>query len=191
MVGSKTFNAWFDQVIKRWEGGAAERPKEEDSGGLTNHGVTIGYWQKEAHKYVNAPPTREALLQITWDDARIIAWKGFWLKHKINQVRNQALQPFVADSYWLGGKLKSLGYPSLQALNRDLTATPGKLYRKRLAWLKTLKNWSFNSAGWTNRMNSVLKLGKKINRKRMLLMGGGVVVLGTGVYFGIRYLNSR
>lgn len=175
----KIFNKWFDGVIKKWEGGAALRPYSEDPGGLTKHGVTIGYWRREAHKYVNKPPTEEALLGIDWNDARTIAYEGFWKKKRINRIFNPALRPIVADAYWLGGGLTSLGFNSIQELNRSLFTSPGKLYNKRMAYLRSLSNWAPNAKGWTNRINDVSKIAKSISRKR-LIVAGSVVVLTTG-----------
>jgi lysozyme family protein len=185
------FNKWFDGVIKKWEGGAALRPKSEDPGGLTNHGVTLKYWQREAHNYVNQPPTAEALLNISWDDARKIAYNGFWLKQKINSVHNSALRPVVADAYWLGGGLKSLGYSSIGALNKDLLAGPSKLYNRRMAYLKSLSNWGPNAKGWTSRVNDVYKISHKLSFKRKMIIGS-MVLVGAGLtYGGYRYFRSH
>jgi lysozyme family protein len=180
MLSKKTF-----QVVKKWEGGVGGRPKEEDTGGLTNHGVTIGYWQKRGASIVGKPATREGLLSITWDDAEKIFQKDFWEKNKINSIRNPALRPMVAEAFWgsgPGNALKSFGYSSIQDLNRDFFATPKKLYNARLKWLQSLSNWKYNGKGWTNRLNDDLKLSRSIYYKRLAIITGGVLVVGAGGY---------
>lgn len=187
----KASQLWFNNVIKKWEGGVGERPKEEDSGGLTNHGITIRYWMDRAARIVGKPPTRAGLISLTWDEAEKISKVDFWDRLKIDTIRNPALRPFVADAYWLGGGLKSLGYSSISALNRDIFATPTKLYERRMAYLRKLSNWYANSKGWTNRINDVLKTAKRINRKKWLLVGGGVVIIGGGAYLTYRYIKNK
>lgn len=181
---------WFNNVIKKWEGGVGERPKEEDSGGLTNHGVTIGYWTSKAARIVNKPPTRSGLISLTWDEAQKISKVDFWDRLKIDTIRNPALRPFVADAYWLGGGLKSLGYDSIAALNRDFFATPKKLYNARMAHLQKLSNWGANSHGWTNRINDVLRTARIIDRKKWLIVGGSTILIGGTAYFTYRYFKK-
>jgi lysozyme family protein len=187
-------NLWFTNLIKKWEGGAAERPLNEDSQGLTNHGVTIPYWTSTAYKIVGKPPTREGLLSLTWDEAEKISKVGFWDKYKIDSIRNPALRIPVVEAAWGSGftaGLKSMGYDSIASLNRDVFATPKKLYNKRLAWLQRLKNWTYNKNGWTNRLNDGLKIANKIQRKRLMLIGGATVVLTGFAYGGYRYYKSK
>jgi len=175
------FDLYFDNVIKKWEGGTGERPANEDTGGLTVHGVTIGYWLNGANKIVNKPATRAGLLSLTWDEAKKISKIDFWDKRKINTILNPALRPFVSDAYWLGGGLASLGFSSISALNRSIFTTPTDLYNARMKYLRSLKNWEYNKNGWTNRINDVLKTAKKINLKTMVI-GGGVLtslIVGT------------
>jgi lysozyme family protein len=173
---------WFS-IVKKWEGDVGNRPSKEDSGGLTNHGVTIGTWKLMGAKIVGKPPTVEGLLSLTWDEASKIAQVGFWTKNNINKIRNSALRPIVADAFWMSGyhALPSLGYTSISDLNKDIFATPSKLYKKRLAWLKTLSNWPYNANGWTNRLNDILTVAKKIaTRNRLYIAGAGVTVaIGT------------
>jgi lysozyme family protein len=184
----------FFNLIKKWEGGEATRSYAEDPGGHTKHGVTIGYWNSVAHNIVGKPPGDASLSTITWDDAEKISKVGFWDKYKIDTIRNPALRIMVAEAIWgsgIGGGLKSFGYTSIKDLNRDIFATPLKLYKKRLAWLKTLSNWKYNGKGWTNRLNDDLKAARKIQRTRMALMGAGLLVVGTGGYFTVRAIKNR
>jgi lysozyme family protein len=181
------YRTWVD-LRNHWEGGSAERPKEQDSGGLTNRGVTIGYWVNSAHSIVNKPPTREALLSLTQSEADQIGKVGFWDKNKIDTIRNPALRILVVDSIWMGGGLKSFGYNSIKELNRDFFATPGKLFKRRLAWLQSLSNWKYNGAGWTNRMKDTLKKSQAIQMKRTAIIGGGAVLITTA---GILVYKNR
>lgn len=184
----EAFKAWFNEVIRKWEGGTAERDIKADSGGLTRHGVTIGYWINKAHKIVGKPPTREGLMSISWNDAEKIAYQDFWLSKKINTIANKSFRPIVADTYWLGGGISSLGYPSIAALNNNKLETARGLYNKRLAHLKNLSNWDYNKNGWTNRMKSVLNAALSMsNNKTKLLLFGGVAITSFALY----YLNRQ
>lgn len=180
----KAFESWFTNVIRKWEGGSAERDPKDDPGGFTRHGVTIGYWQQKAASILGKPPTREALNQITWEDAKKIAYQGFWLGRKINTIKNAAFRPVVADTYWLGGGITSLGYPSIAALNIAKFETVKGLYDKRLAHLKKLSNWSANKNGWKNRMDSVLEAGKALGGNKKVILGVGLAATAVALYLG-------
>ena len=193
-ISDKAFISWFTNVIRKWEGGTAERNPKDDPGGLTTHGVTIKYWQDKAHKIIGAPPTREALMKISWDDAKKIAYQDFWLGKKINTIKNAAFRPFVADTYWLGGGINSLGYPTITALNNAKLESVQGLYNKRLAWLKKLSNWEANKNGWTNRMNSVLATAKSLggNKKVVYIIGGLAVASALGgAYYYYGYKKNK
>lgn len=187
----KASDLWYNNVIKRWEGDTGLRPVSEDTGGLTRHGVTIGLWKEKGAKILGKPPTPAALLTLTWPEAQKISKVGFWDKWKINTIRNPALRPHVADAYWLGGGLRSLGYKSISELNRDLFATPGKLYKKRMAYLRSLSNWAPNAKGWLNRNNSVLATARKINRKRILIISGVTIAVAGGGYLAYRHYKNK
>jgi len=183
------FEKWWTNIIRKWEGGVANRPPEEDPGGYTKHGITIGYWKDKGAKILGRPATLAALSAITWDDAKKIAYQGFWIGDKINTVVNPAFRPFVADAYWLGGRMSSLGYASIAALNRNKLETVQNLYNKRMAYLKKLSNWQYNKGGWTNRANDLLALGKSLSSgKNILWIGLGLGALAAG---GIWYYNSN
>ncbi len=185
------FESWYTNVIRKWEGGAAERDPKDDPGGLTKHGVTIGYWTKTAHKIVNKPATREGLLSINWDDAKKIAYQDFWVKKKINTIENKGFRPFVADAYWLGGGMPSLGYSSITALNKNKFETVTGLYNKRLKYLKSLDNWEPNKNGWIARMGSVMNTAKDFAGKNKAMVIGGVLVGTALLSYGLYELNKE
>jgi len=184
------FEKWFDGIIKKWEGGIANRPPEEDPGGYTNHGVTIGTWKNGGAKLLARPATVAALSQITWDDAKKIAYHMYWLANKVNQVKNPAFRPIVMDSFWLGGGMKSLGYNSVAGLNAALNETVDKLYKKRLLFLQKLSNWNTNKGGWTSRLNDIKAMGSKIATRRNLLIGGGVMAFVASGIIAYKYFQK-
>ncbi len=153
---------WFS-LIRKWEGDIGNRDKKEDQSGLTNHGITISYWINSAHKIVNKPPTKKGLSSLSWGEAEKIS-KSFWDELKIDSIKNPPLRIMIAEAYWGSGHmgLKSCGYKSIAHLNSDTTVTVDKIYHRRLNWLKQLKNWKYNSKGWTNRLNDNLKIAKEL-----------------------------
>jgi lysozyme family protein len=188
----KLSEQWYNNIVKPWEGGVGNRPLVEDSGGLTNKGITIGTWISTGAKLVNKPPTAQGLLSITEAEADKIAQEAFWKKYKVDTVLNPALRFLVADTIWMSGigNLHSIGYNSISDLNKDIFATPKKLYNNRLSWLKTLSNWKYNGAGWTNRLNANLKASNKI-LLRMGLIGGGSLLAITGTVLLIKHSKKQ
>jgi len=176
------FENWFDGIIRKWEGGIANRPAAEDPGGYTNHGITISTWQNGGAKLLGKPATVDALSKITWDDAKKIAYQMYWIRNGVNNVKNKAFRPIVMDSFWLGGGMKSLGYNSITALNNAVNETVEKLYQKRLLFLQKLSNWNYNKGGWTSRLNDIKAMGSKIATRRNLAIGAGILaLLATGL----------
>lgn len=185
----KAFEEWFTNVIRKWEGGSAERDPKDDPGGFTRHGVTIGHWISNGAKIIGKPPTKEALNTITWDDAKKIAYVDFWVKKKINTIANSSFRPIVADTYWLGGGISSLGYPSIAALNKNKLETVSGLFNKRMNYLKSLKNWDANKNGWANRMNSVIESAKKFGGNNKIMIAG-VIIGSAALAYGFYELNK-
>lgn len=155
------FENWFKNIVSRWEGNISNRPRNEDPAGFTNHGVTIGTWKAGGAKVLGKEPTLETLKKITFNDAQAIAKSMYWDRYKVDTVKREDLKPVVAESYWMGGGISSLGFKSISALN---TANPSlqTVLDNRLKYLKKLSNYEANKNGWNNRLKTTFDVCSKL-----------------------------
>lgn len=148
------------------EGGVADRPKKADPGGLTNFGVT----QKTYDRYRAARGlVRRSVREIEADEVRDVA-KEHW-----DSVRGDELpsgldwamfdfaynsgpaQPIKELQRVLGCNVDGqLGPATLHAVEvADTIKTIEHLCDRRLAFMKSLRNWKYNAKGWTRRVAEV------------------------------------
>lgn len=144
------FRVWKDQVAKKWEGELSDRDKKADPGGLTNKGIT---WVKylEYAPSVLGTNSKERFFALSDDDVDKIAYQKYWLTNRIDSIKDDKIKVVAMDSVFNGGGIHSLGYPSIDALNKA-NPTAQQVIANRLAWYKSLKNWPQNKNGWTNRL---------------------------------------
>lgn len=155
------FELWNEYILKEWEGGIADRPLKDDPGGLTNKGVTIAVWREWAPKLFNIVGNEATLRQLTEAQAKRVAYEIYWKFYGIDKVTNPAIKLLLADSVWGGGGYRSLGYESgtyaqrAAQINKDNQANANLfnvLVNRRLAYLRSLKNYEVNKNGWENRV---------------------------------------
>ena len=155
------FELWNEYILKEWEGGIADRPLRDDPGGLTNKGVTIAVWKEWAPKLFGITGNETTLRQLTEAQAKRVAYEIYWKHYGIDKVTNPAIKLLLADSVWGGGGYSSLGYKSgtyaqrAAQINKDNQANPNLfnvLVNRRLAYLRSLKNYEVNKNGWENRV---------------------------------------
>lgn len=178
-MGQSQFNAWYNTIIasKSGEGGISNRSLKDDPGGLTNHGITLKVFQTSGAKLVNLPPTKEGLMQLTAPQAGVIAKNLYWDRYKIDTIVNHKFQPIVADSYFNGGGINSLGFKNISALNGS-NVSVSQLLNNRLAYLKKLSNWDANKNGWTDRLNKLASLADSIGSGNLTVI---VLILIAGI----------
>lgn len=155
------FELWNEYILKEWEGGIADRPLRDDPGGLTNKGVTIAVWREWAHKLFGIVGNETTLRQLTEAQAKRVAYEIYWKFYGIDKVTNPAIKLLLADSVWGGGGYSSLGYKTgtyaqrAAQINKDNQANSNLfnvLVNRRLAYLRSLKNYEVNKNGWENRV---------------------------------------
>jgi lysozyme family protein len=152
---TREFETWFREVLQVWERGISNRPTSQDPGGYTVNGITWNTWKNQGAKLLGKPATVDALSKITWEDVKKLAYLLYWVPGRVELVKRPDMQIIYADSLWHGGGIKSMGYPNLSALNADKTVSIDTVINRRMAYLKSLKNWEPNKNGWTNRLNSL------------------------------------
>lgn len=183
--------ATFQQSIKdlklmQWEGGYANDPN--DSGGPTNHGVTLAVWQKHGYdKNGDGKIDAEDVKLITQQEAIDIAKKIFWNPLKLDDINSQLLANLVFQISWGSGRgtaakvIKSVinqYFDKKQVIDKNyddsIHAYLKKTNQENFYFL--LRAWYINfllnisqpgsknagfRKGWINRMNDVLPELKK------------------------------
>lgn len=155
------------------EGGVADRPKKADPGGLTNCGVT----QKTYDRYRDARGLpRRSVREIEPDEVRDVA-KEHWDSIRGDELpagldwamfdfayNSGPVQPVLELQRVLGCNVDGLlGPTTMHAVEvADTVKTIEHLCDRRLAFMKTLKNWKYNAKGWTRRVKDVRAKAKAI-----------------------------
>lgn len=80
--------------LEAWEGGLDNNPK--DPGGLTNHGIILKFWVKYSH-LIGLPPTPEALINLTWEQAIPLYKQTFWQWMAGDQIKSQKIAATLFD----------------------------------------------------------------------------------------------
>jgi lysozyme family protein len=151
------FQNWY-KIIRKFEGGISDRPKNEDPGGLTNRGVTYkSYITEKWYKIVNKGTSIDEFLKLTEDETQKIAYEGIWKPYKIDLINSPYKKILAMDSIWGGGGLRSLGVKNIAELNAT-KLTDKQLIENRWKYMKSLKNFEYNKNGWFNRLNGLLKI---------------------------------
>lgn len=170
-VYPKEFEDWYKKLAV-WEGGLADRPKDDDKGGLTMRGITIATWKRVATPLLGLPPTEGNLRNLTAPQAKFIAFKEYWESRGVNQALPE-YRTLVADSLFLGGGVPSLGYANISALNKA-KPTISQIATNRLNYLKKIPSWKANGKGWTNRLQDMAGKAVKLSGENL---GMSVILL--------------
>lgn len=149
------------------EGGVSERPRKDDPGGPTNYGVTqktYDSWRSDRGE--PSKPVR----QMTEEEAWAIYKHNFW-----DPVKGEALPLGVAyavfDFALHSGPVRAvkelqhvvgvvadgvLGTRTLSAVEEmPPDQVIDRVSKRRLVFLKRLRNWRSNKKGWTRRVRDV------------------------------------
>ena len=149
------------------EGGIADRPKHEDSGGLTNMGITHRTLTC-AHKRGIVP--HDDPYKLTKEEATKIYRIQFWDAANCDRLPSgldYAVFDFVVNS-GQGRAVKELqkiigakpdgivGLETLEAIQGYDTKALIKAYcDERLRFMRSLSNWKYNKSGWEKRVRHV------------------------------------
>lgn len=159
------------------EGGFANRSKKADPGGPTKYGITIA----TLAAWRGGRVTIDDVRNLTRDEARRIYKAQYW-----DAVRGDRLPAgldyAVFDFGVNSGPGKAIrvlqdllrvkadgviGLITLDALTaKDIPALIESYSARRLAYMKTLKNWRFNKTGWPRRVAEVQALALDLYRGR-------------------------
>jgi lysozyme family protein len=174
--------AWMDLLFSdEVEGGWSDRPKNEDPGGKTMRGITLGCYSD----FLGRAATPEELRQITEEKAREIAITMFW-----NPVSGDFLPggvdvlaaDFAFHSHWtraakelqelVGVKVDGfVGPNTISAVRRhnqrDLVL---RYYDARMDFMEGLPNWEANARGWRKRAKLMRDLALKKVQARPTLV---------------------
>jgi lysozyme family protein len=170
----KNLDVIMEELFKN-EGGYVDHPS--DPGGATNLGIT----HKTLAKYRGISPytklPKSEIKKLSKAEARAIYEKEYW-----NLVKGNDL-PSGVDCYVMDYAVNSGPSRSVKTLQRYLGVTADgivgpntlealsganvkevidNLHASRLAFLKGLGTWPVFGKGWTNRLNSVYELSKKL-----------------------------
>lgn len=165
------FEAWY-KILAPSEGGISNRSKSADPAGLTNRGITIGTFKRVALPLLGVQPTEANLRILTSDQAKYIAYKEYWIKTGVPSAL-PLYRTILADSFFLGGGIKSLGYTTISSLNLakpSLSIIAGN----RLKYLKSLKNWEANKNGWSTRLQNIVGKSVKFTSENL---GSSIIIL--------------
>lgn len=163
------------------EGGVSDRPLKDDPGGLTNLGITQAVYDRW-RSLKGLPP--KSVREITTQEAVAIARANYW-----TPVHGDKL-PSGVDFAVFDFAFNSGPAQAVQELQRTLGVTPDGIVGlatlealavaddatvingvcdRRLAFMKTLKNWKANKNGWPARVAHVraqslaLSAGDRLN----------------------------
>lgn len=160
--------------ILSWEGGVSNN--KNDSGGLTNKGVTLAVWTKHGRD-INGDGVVDGndLVTITDEDAIKIMKLLYWDTVKADKIASQNVANILVDWAWNSGVGRAakevqtivgatadgiIGEKSIAAINamnsEDLFK---KIFAARLNYINKIvagnpKNQVFEK-GWKNRLNSI------------------------------------
>jgi len=154
-VYPQMFHKWISDVAMTWEAGLSNRDPKADPGGLTNKGITWATFLRLAPKVLGTVD-KKRFYGLTWDDVAALAYQGYWIPGAIETVKSDPIKVILMDADFNGGGIHSLGYPSIDALNKA-NPKPETVIANRLNWYKSLKNWPQNQHGWTNRLVDMQK----------------------------------
>lgn len=197
----KYFQLWNKYILGPWEGGIADRPLKDDPGGLTNRGVTIKIWREWAPMLFGIQGNETTLRKLTEEQAQTVAYHVFWKYYGIDKINNPAIKLLIADSVWGGGGYPSLGYnkgttaqrtAQINAESEKDPALFSKMVQRRLAYLRSLKNYEVNKNGWENRVwkgdktrLSLTQVVKKYSLNTVAAVAGISLVGATALFFWV------
>ena len=166
----RNFPRALNAVLKH-EGGFVNHPN--DPGGPTNKGVTIATYRA----YVKPTGTVADLKAISDAQVSVVYRRHYWSKVMASDLPggvDYAVFDFAVNS----GPARAakflqkavgvaqdgkIGADTLKAARAtDAAALVDRICDARLAWLRTLGTWATFGKGWTNRVEGVRKLAKKL-----------------------------
>jgi len=170
------------------EGGWADRPRNEDPGGKTNRGVTIGTWQALAPKLLGIAGTEDTLRKITFTQFETIFRYYYNAATYDGSINSVPVAEWATELQWASGGVWDLqrAYNTLNPQNRitvdgvtgpqtvnalnawtSWNANPAntlklldQLYVQRYSTLKSLPNAGSNP-GWFPRLRDFHEMQKK------------------------------
>ncbi|MFA5670502.1 MAG: putative peptidoglycan-binding domain-containing protein [Balneolaceae bacterium] len=180
--------------VLRWEGGIANDP--DDSGGLTNKGITFSTFKSLAKKVLGKEPTKDVFLSMTANDAALFV-KHFWDKAtNNNSINSQKVAEAITTWFWGSGGFGLMEFQRLlnEKFNAGLkvdgavgiktvTATnkinPDKLFiemiKARKKFFEDLAKERPKDAkflqGWLNRLNDFYSRHKTESDPTLALLG--------------------
>lgn len=152
--------------ILKWEGGYCN--VQDDRGGCTNKGVTIGTFRR----FYGRGKTCEDLKRLTDEQWNHIFKEGYWDKCLADDIENQSIADLIVDWYWTSGSYAIkysqgvldvpidgvMGPQTLSAING--AQDPKKLFqrlwerrKKHFEALARKKGQAKFLKGWLNRLN--------------------------------------
>lgn len=151
------FQTWY-KIVRKKEGLISDRPLNQDAGGLTNRGITFKtYLSEKLYKHIGKSPSEADFRRITDEEAQKIAYLGFWVPYKIDNIKDKFRKVLLMDSIFNGGGLRSLGFDTYKALN-DSTLSPKDLALRRWNYYKKVPSFKYNKNGWLSRLNLLLEI---------------------------------
>lgn len=91
----------FVPFVLRWEGGLSNDP--DDSGGLTNMGITFNTYKQLSERVLGEKPTEEKFRTLSKNDAALFV-KYFWDKAtNNNSINSQAIAEAITSWFWGSG----------------------------------------------------------------------------------------
>jgi len=181
----------FYPRVKKWEGGYGFHAN--DSGGCTNHGITIATWQSFGRDLDGDGDIdcRDVEL-MSVDDAKHISKTQFWNKFLADNIQNQQIAEILVDwgfnsgSYYPTKKVQELlglrpdgvfGKSTLEAINKaNQKEFYEKLFKARESFYRNIVASNPSQAvflqGWLNRLYDFPKTisGGKTKSKRNVLL---------------------
>jgi lysozyme family protein len=129
-------------------------------------------------------PTETNLRALTAPQAKYIAYSEYWINRGVTSALPQ-YRTILADSFFLGGGVKSLGYTTISALN---LAKPSLsvIANNRLKYLQGLKNWEANKNGWLKRLQNITNNSIKFTSENLGVSTIILLVLGLVLYFSFK-----
>lgn len=158
--------------ILRWEGGFVN--DQDDLGGATNMGVTIGTYKTYRKKKGLSEPTVEDLKKLSIKEWTDIMKGSYWDRWKADQIVNQSVANILVDWVWASGNhgIKRpqkilgvtvdgiVGSKTLNAVNvRDSKELFYAIKADRIKFIEEIcisrpANNKFKR-GWLNRINAI------------------------------------